>query len=141
MRSGAAAEFNDEDVQHQNPLPVTPLIDCFVLILVFFLACASMTKPHKELDLQLAQSSAAKLTASLPETLIFVVSQGGEVYMENQLLTKGALHRKIREAAAENNKRQVRVDADRRCAAQHLVYLLDLLQFEGLKNVGIRTRD
>ena len=69
------------------------------------------------------------------------MSKEGDVYLENELMTKGLLHKKIREAATTNNKREVRIDADRRTAAQHLVYLLDLLQFEGLNNVAIRTRD
>jgi biopolymer transport protein ExbD len=118
-----------------------PLIDCVFLLLIFFLVTATMQKPHKELDLQLPNSAAARETASTPETLIFQMSKEGDVYLENELMTKGLLHKKIREAATTNNKREVRIDADRRTAAQHLVYLLDLLQFEGLNNVAIRTRD
>jgi biopolymer transport protein ExbD len=118
-----------------------PLIDCVFLLLIFFLVTATMQKPHKELDLQLPNSSAAKLTASNYETLIFILSKDGEIYYDNQLLTKGTLHKTIREAATANNQREVRIDADRRCATQHLVYLMDLLQFEGLNKVAIRSRD
>jgi biopolymer transport protein ExbD len=118
-----------------------PLIDCVFLLLIFFLVTATMQKPHKELDLQLANSAAAKEAASTYDTLIFQMSKDGEVYYDNQLMTKGTLHKTIREAAKANSQREVRIDADRRCAAQHLVYMMDLLQFEGLNKVAIRTRD
>jgi biopolymer transport protein ExbD len=118
-----------------------PLIDCVFLLLIFFLVTATMQKPHKELDLRLPHSAAAKQAASTYETLIFQMSKDGEIYYENQLLTKGTLHKTIRAAAQANNQREVRIDADRRCAAQHLVYLMDLLQFEGLNKVAIRACD
>ena len=43
-----------------------PLIDCVFLLLIFFLVTATMQKPHKELDLQLPNSAAARETASTP---------------------------------------------------------------------------
>jgi biopolymer transport protein ExbD len=131
----------DTSLEGLGEVQMGPLIDCVFLLLIFFLVTATMQKPHKELDLQLPHSAAAKEAASNFETLIFQISKDGEIYYDNQLLTKGTLHKTIREAAKANNQREVRLDADRRCAAQHLVYLLDLLQFEGLNKVAIRARD
>jgi hypothetical protein len=37
--------------------------------------------------------------------------------------------------------RRVRVEADRQTAFQHLVYVMDMLQFEGLRNVGFKSRE
>jgi biopolymer transport protein ExbD len=137
-RSG---EFQDEDVQHQNPLPIVPLIDCFVLILVFFLATASVTKPHKELQIMLPNSAAAVKTVSKADTLVIEITKDGVIYLESEPVSKTLLHKRLRQAAAEGPDRRVRVEADRQTAFQHLVYVMDMLQFEGLRNVGFKSRE
>jgi biopolymer transport protein ExbD len=35
----------------------------------------------------------------------------------------------------------VRIDGDKRVAFEYIAYLLDLLQFEGLNHVNLRSRD
>jgi biopolymer transport protein ExbD len=137
----SSSEFRDEDVQHQTPLPVVPLIDCFVLILVFFLTCASVTKPHKEVGIVLPNSAAAAKAVAKHTTLIIEVASDGTLLYEREPITGQLLQKKLREAAAENKDRRIRIDGDRRVALQHIVHLLDICQFEGLNNVGIRTRD
>ena len=134
-------DFQDEDVQHQNPLPIVPLIDCFVLILVFFLATASVTKPHKELQIILPNSSAAVKTVSKANTVVIEITKDGVIYLNSEPVSKTLLHKRLRQAASEALDRRIRIEADRQTAAQHLVYVMDLLQFEGLKNVGFKTRD
>jgi len=136
-----AASFQDEDVQHQTPLPVVPLIDCFVLLLVFFLTCASVTKPHKEVGIILPQSAAAADTVTKHTTLVIEIAADGSLIYEQDLITPQLLQKKLREAAALDKERRIRIDGDRRVAFQYIVHVLDICQFEGLNNVGIRTRD
>ena len=137
----SSSEFRDEDVQHQTPLPVVPLIDCFVLILVFFLSCASVTKPHKEVGIILPHSAAAANAVAKHTTLIIEVAADGTLIYEQEPITHQLLQKKLREAAADNKDHRVRIDGDRRVAFQHIVHLLDICQFEGLNSVGVRTRD
>ena len=137
-RSG---RFDDEDVQSMTPLPVVPLIDCFVLILIFFLATATLTKPHKALDIRLPHSAAAIKTASKHSTLIITMTKDGTVYIESEPMSRTLLHKRLREIAAQNPNRKVRLEADRTTPFQYIVYVLDLLQFEGLRDVGVRTRE
>ena len=140
MRSSSSA-FQDEDVQHQTPLPVVPLIDCFVLILVFFLTCASVTKPHKEVGIILPHSAGAAKAVTKHTTLIIELAADGTLFYDREPITHQLLQKKLRDAAAEDKNRRIRIDGDRRAALQHVVHLLDVCQFEGLNNVGIRTRD
>jgi biopolymer transport protein ExbD len=122
-------------------LPVVPLIDCFVLILVFFLTCASVTKPHKEVGIVLPNSAAAAKAVAKHTTLIVEVASDGTILYEQEPITAQLLQKKLREAAAVSKERRVRIDGDRRVALQHVVHVLDICQFEGLNNVGVRTRD
>jgi biopolymer transport protein ExbD len=135
------AEFQDEDVQHQNPLPIVPLIDCFVLILVFFLATASVTKPHKELQISLPLSDAGIQTVSKHSTLIIEVTKDGQFYLEQEPHSKTLLHKKLRDLYRTGPDRHVRIEADRSCAFQHIVHLMDSLKFEGFKDIGFRNKD
>jgi len=120
---------------------MAPLIDCVFLLLIFFLVAATLKKAHKEVEIELPHSAAAAETKSKYDTVIIEVTKDGTIYLEAQPVTQRLLHKRLREAAAENPDRRVRIDADRRTAFQHIVHVLDLCQFEGLNNVGVRTRD
>jgi len=135
MRVRLEGDREDAEVQ------MAPLIDCVFLLLIFFLVAASLKKAHKELDIQLPHSAAAIETKSPHDTLIIEVTRDGTVYLEAEPVTTQLLHKRLRTAAAESPDRRVRIDADRRTAFQFIVQILDLCQFEGLNNVGVRSRD
>ncbi len=118
-----------------------PLIDCVFLLLIFFMVTTTLSKLHRELGLELPNSTASIETKSKPSTLVVELTKDGTIFLEGEQMNKTLLHQRLRAAKEAAPDRQVRIDADRRTAAQHLVYLMDLLQFEGLKNVGIRTKD
>jgi len=50
------------------------------------------------------------------------------------------LRQRIREVAAANPNRQVRIDGDRATKFEDIIRIVDTCQFEGLKNVGLHTR-
>jgi biopolymer transport protein ExbD len=135
MRVKQMEEGTGDDVQ------MAPLIDCVFLLLIFFLVGATLKKSHREMELELPVSAAATKTKSETDTLIIEVARDGTVYLESEPLSKHLLLKRVREAAREAPNRRVRVDADRAAAFMHVCHLLDLLQFEGLNNVGVRTRD
>jgi biopolymer transport protein ExbD len=56
-------------------------------------------------------------------------------------LTLNDLHERMRETALRNRDRRIRLDADRNTPFVHVVQVLDLAQFNGMTNVGIRTYD
>jgi biopolymer transport protein ExbD len=129
---------NDED---SAEVQMAALIDCVFLLLIFFLVAGTLKKAHRELEITLPESAASAKTKSEFSTLIIEVGRDGTFFLDSQPMSKTLLRTRLREAAAEYKDRQVRVDADRSTAYQHIVYLMDLLQFEGLNNVGFRTRD
>ena len=135
MRSRTGEEFEEVDVQ------MTPLIDCVFLLLVFFLVAATLKKPHKELEIQLPHSAAAAVTATRYDTLVIEMTRDGDVYIDATPVTTRLLNEKLHAVVAETPDRRVRIDADRRAPVQHLVRLLDHLQFVGLNNVGVRSKD
>ena len=129
------------ETEDEVNVQMTPLIDCVFLLLVFFLVAATLKKPHKELEIQLPHSAAAALTASRYDTLVIEMTDKGEIYIDSAPITKQLLNEKLHAVAADTPNRRIRIDADRRTAVQYLVRLLDHLQFVGLNNVGVRTKD
>lgn len=89
----------------------------------------------------LPNSAAAGKTVSKHDTLIIELTKDGQIYLESEPVSKTILHKRLRQAAADGPDRRVRVEADRQCAFQHIVYVMDLLQFEGLRSVGFRSLD
>jgi biopolymer transport protein ExbD len=50
------------------------------------------------------------------------------------------LHRRLREVAAADPNRRVRIDGDRATRFEDIIRIVDLCQFEGLRNVGLHTK-
>jgi biopolymer transport protein ExbD len=120
---------------------MAPLIDCVFLLLIFFLVAGTLKKAHKEVEIELPHSAAAHKAKSEYSTLVIEVAHNGAIYLDTEPMTKTLLRNRLRDAAAEAPDRRVRIDADRRTAFQHITYVMDLLQFEGLRNISFRTRD
>ena len=120
---------------------MAPLIDCVFLLLVYFLCTSHVTKPHKDLGIDLPEAASAKETKSAHQTLIIEVTRDGTIYLDSQPMTTRLLHQRLREAVVEAPNRPVRIDADRNTAYAYISPLMDLLQFVGMNDVGLRIRD
>ena len=133
--------------EDEAEVQMAPLIDCVFMLLLFFLTTSMLQKPHKDLGIVLPDATSAEQSTAQFNTLIIEVTAGrpphGEpvIVLDGEEMTKTLLHKRLRQLVLNDADRKVRVDADRDVAVQHVSRLLDLLQFEGLKNVGIRTRD
>ena len=126
----------EEDPQVQ----MAPLIDCVFLLLIFFLLATTLKKIEKELPLELPHSAAAIDVAEEPDLLIISVDRAGRKYIGAEPLGTRALHTYIKSAARKNPDQRVRVDADELARYRDVIEVIELCQFEGLRNVGLHTR-
>jgi len=127
---------NDEPVE----ISMAPLIDCVFLLLIFFLVATTLKKIEKELPIELPQAAASLSTQVEDRMLIVGVDKMGAVYLNAERVSTETLHRRLKEAALANPNQRIRIDGDRSAPFQYIVRILDLCQFEGLKNVGVHTR-
>lgn len=132
--------------EDDNPeISMAPLIDCVFLLLIFFLVASSFDKGKeqeaKELLLDLPQSAAA---ISIPDgqthPLIVGIDKRGKFYLNKQETSLKNLHQVLKQQAQIDKQRRIRIDGDRRVAFQHIVHIMDLCAFEGLTNIGVKTR-
>ena len=122
------------------------LIDCIFFLLMFFMVATSfkqqdVQKKAKDLVVQLPSASATLSSREAgADPLVITVDARGQIAVAGQRVTLQMLHDRLREQAAIDRTRPVRIDGDKRVAYQHIVHVVDLCQFEGLTQVSMRTR-
>lgn len=120
---------------------LVPLIDCLCFLVFFFLAASTLKKVEKELPIQLPKSSAAVSVSDPVKPFIIAVDKEGRVYLDRQPVSSNLLHQRIRETATANPLQKIRLDVDAATRGQDIIRILDLCQFEGLKNVSFHIAD
>lgn len=128
---------DDDDVQ----MNMTPLIDTVLVLLTFFLVATTLKKVEKEMPVELPVSGSAVEAPKADPTLVITIDRAGGAHLAGQPVTTEQLHAAVRQAAAADRTRRVRIDGDRLVPFQHIVYVMDLCQFEGLTNLGVHTAD
>ena len=131
-------ELSDDDVME---VQMAPLIDCVFLLLIFFLVATTLKKIDRELPLELPESAAAVAAPRADDLLVVSLDSAGRFYLGSSPASVGMLHERLREAARANPDHKIRIEGDRTAPLEAIVHVLDLCNFEGLKNVRIRAND
>ena len=120
---------------------MAPLIDCVFLLIIFFLVATTLRKIEKELPLELPEAAASVGRQVDDNMTIVSIDQDGNLYLGSEPVGQGYLGRKLRELAEQNPQHRIRIDGDRRAPLAAAVEVLDMCNFENLKNVGIKTKN
>jgi biopolymer transport protein ExbD len=125
----------------QADVGMSPLIDCVFLLLIFFLVATMLKKEKRDINITPPESQSAVRLLPDDGQLVLGVDLRGEVFWQGTPMTLQQLHLRLRELALTDPSRRVRLDADAQAPFEQIVRLLDICQFNGLHNVGIRTYD
>lgn len=121
-----------------------PMIDCMLVIIIFFLVATTLKTREKELPLELPAAAGALSVEQPPDLVIVGVDKTGTTYLRAggvmEPVDAERLHQRMREVARANPHQRIRVDGDRATRFEDIVRIVDLCAFEGLKNVGLHTR-
>jgi biopolymer transport protein ExbD len=121
-----------------------PMIDCMLVIIIFFLVATTLKNKQQELPLELSDASAALTVVQPPDVFVIGVNKAGKVFLGGdnfmEPVDNERLHRELRQLAQATPDRKVRIDADRNVRFEEVVRIVDVCTFEGLRNVGLRTR-
>lgn len=98
-------------------------------------------KEDRDIDITLPQSTSAEKLKPSDDEIVIGVSAEGELYSNGRLTSIMRLHMDLREIALLNPEQHVRLDSDELTPLHRVVEVLDLCQFNNLKNVKIRTYD
>jgi biopolymer transport protein ExbD len=121
-----------------------PMIDCMLVIIIFFLVATTLKNKQQELPLQLPDARAALTVVQPPDVFVIGVDKTGNIFLGNDNLMEPVdnerLHRELRQLAQAGTERKIRIDADRNVRFEEVLRVMDLCTFEGLRNVGLHTR-
>ena len=121
-----------------------PMIDCMLVIIIFFLVATTMKQREKQLPINLPVSAAALTIEKPPNIFSIGLDRQGRAYISTgdrvEPVDNERLHSRIREVARANPEQRIRIDGDRDARFEDIVRILDLCQFEGLRNVGLHTQ-
>jgi len=130
----------------QPEIGLIALIDCIFFLLMFFMVATSFKhpdgeKPQKELPIMLpvAQMSLDRANASA-SPLTIGVDKRGKLYIDGSKVSVQGLHDRLKQEAALNPTRPIRIDGDEMARYQDIVHVLDLCQFEGFTRISMHTR-
>ena len=130
----------------QPEIGLIALIDCIFFLLMFFMVATSFTqqvgeRPQKELPVTLptAQMSLDRVGAAAPP-LTIGVDKKGKLYIDGNRVSVEGLHQRLKQEAASNPGRPIRIDGDEMARYQDIVHVLDLCQFEGFTKISMHTR-
>jgi biopolymer transport protein ExbD len=131
-------DMTDDDAVE---VQMAPLIDCVFLLLIFFLVASTLKETTKELKLDLPDAAAAVDTVVENNLFIVGIDRAGQTHIGAEPVTTTVLLTQIKARKVENPNLRVRIDADRETDYHHVVRVLNELQFQGITNVGLQTKN
>jgi biopolymer transport protein ExbD len=128
------------DHEENFELPLVPMIDMMLVLLIFFMVATTLKVTQPEIPVQLPDSSASVAVREEPNIFVIGLDRTGQKYVNGVLTTTNDLRAQLKAAAAKDVTQPVRLDVDKDIPFDKVIEVLDLCQFEGLKNVGFHTR-
>jgi biopolymer transport protein ExbD len=105
-----------------DSVPMTPLIDCVFLLLIFFLVSTQLAEDERKLDVALPAASEAQPLVARPRELIVNIDEDGRYFVAGQQLSLAQLTERLQQAHVNHPTRASAIlRADRRCRWQSVV--------------------
>lgn len=128
-----------QDQEHEEPeINLTSLIDVVFLLLIFFMVSTTFDR-QSLLRLDLPEAATAE-TEAIPELIEIIITEGGQIFVADQLLVdanrmalEAALIAQLRERPAA----PVIIRADAEASHRQVVLALDASAAVGVRRVGI----
>ena len=123
-------------------IPISALIDVVFLLIMFFVATATMAESGLDAKVKLAEAKSMKALKlqSLSRFPISLRSDGSLLYM-NQEMELGPLKQELkRHLAHYGNKAEVQIRADKHCKLDKLDKVMDAFSSVGARNMKIISK-
>lgn len=133
----ARRKRHDEEME----INLIPMIDIMLILLIFFMVATTIKHSEKALPIELPNSAASIDVKTEAGLIVVGLDAAGNKYLSGERVTTDALHQRLRQAAQANARQEIRVDADRKTPYENLVEVVELCQFEGLRNISLHTRN
>lgn len=123
--------------RRKSRIEMVPLIDCFFLVLVFFIYSMLSMAVHRSLPIALPQSSTAEVDRQ-PQIAIAVTHQG-QVYIDKLPIKLADLSGMLDNKSMADKEKGVQVFADRQVEYQRLFMVLDSIKKAGISLISLQA--
>ncbi len=120
-----------------SEINVVPYIDVMLVLLVIFMITTPLLSQGIKVDLPEAEARPVDIREV--ETLVVTVDRNGKFYLEDKVIERAALQKKVRAILAQTPQTPVLIRGDRQVAYGIVVSAMVLLQQSGAKSVGLIT--
>ncbi|MEK6787451.1 MAG: biopolymer transporter ExbD [Pseudomonadota bacterium] len=129
----------------QEPLELnlTPMIDCLLFLIIFFMLSTTFAKTGK-LQIQLPQADAAGASKPVVKALEVAIDSRGHYAINGQVLASAKaedLRAAIEAVAGTQRDQPFVISADGQAPHQAVVTVMDVAGQLGFRSLGIGTRD
>ena len=115
---------------------IAPLVDCVLLLLIFFLLTSSFSV-KRAMKIELPHSSTAERSSN--DQITIMIAETGDITLGDRTLTAKELSGALRAVVAEQGKKPVLMVADRLVPLEKITATLDSTREAELATVAIAT--
>jgi biopolymer transport protein ExbD len=129
--------WHDRTENQETRIEIVPLIDVVFCILIFFLLAAVSFSRQQALNLDLPKASTG--TPQMREMLVVSLDELGQVYVEEQLVTRNQLAQALQNYHQFNPNGLMVLHASRNVTYNEVIQVLNMLKEVGGDRVALAT--
>jgi biopolymer transport protein ExbD len=123
-------------------LPVVPLVDTLLNLLIFFLVATKVAEAEKELPVALPYASEAQAITMRPAEMIVNIDQKGRYFLGPQAVTLHELDVAMHKACVTSGGRTpVTLRADKRCPWDYVLQAIDCCKRNKVRQYHVTSKD
>lgn len=123
--------------EHRDPhIDVVPLIDCILVLLIFFMVTTTFAK---DAELQIERPAAKSAGPADTKALRVYIDRSLNIFVDETPVRPWMVQSRVRDALGQGGDKTVLVVTDRRVPAEKLVEVVDQCRLAGAKDIGVVT--
>lgn len=123
--------------RRKSRIEMVPLIDCFFLVLVFFIYSMLSMAVHRSLPIALPKSSTAEVDKQ--PLIAITVTHEGQLYIDKLPIQLADLSGILENKSMAEKEQGVQVFADRQVEYQRLFMVLDSIKEAGISLISLQA--
>src|SRR5215471_10417258 len=124
---------------HHPGIQLAPLVDVFLLLLIFFLLTWNAARNENELDVKVPKASSAKEKSVPVGDVVVNVKPAGNVVVNRRTLTSAELTDLLKSLVALNSEQAVIIRGDEAGAYKNIIGVLNIATDAGITNIAFAT--
>jgi len=130
--------FNQNQVEEESEINITPMLDVVFIMLIFFIVTATFVK---ESGIDVNRPDAATATKQEKANILIAIAANNTIWIDRRMIDIRAVRPNIERLHAENPQGSVVIQADKESKTDTLIQVMDASRQAGVYNVSIAAQD